>query len=232
MVIPMLRTLILYFLVVSSMRVMGKRQIGEMQPSELVVAIMISDLASIPMQEVDIPLLSGVVPVLTLLVAEVLMSYLCLKSAWIRKIFTGEPSIVIYDGKVLESELRKLRFSLADLEEQVRISGCAGIGDVQAAVLETNGQLSVIKKTEQQPVTVGDMRLTNVPDASLPCMVIMDGDINFSELRRAGKNTEWLHEELARRGIKKASEVFFAELSGDGTILLQKKLAKQGRNGK
>lgn len=223
MVIPIIRTLILYFLVVSSMRVMGKRQIGEMQPSELVVAIMISDLASIPMQEVDIPLLSGIVPVLTLLVAEVFMSFFCLKSAWVRKIFTGEPSIVIYDGKVLESELRKLRFSLVDLEEQLRISGCAGINDVRVAVLETNGKLSVIKKTELQPVTVGDMRLANVSGTNLPCMIILDGDVNFSELRRAGKNEKWLREELARRGIKKIKDVFFAELAEDGTILLQKK---------
>lgn len=230
MAIPMIRTLILYFLVVTAMRIMGKRQIGEMQPSELVVAIMISDLASIPMQEVDIPLLSGVVPVLTLLVAEVFMSYLCLKSAWIRKIFTGEPSIIIYDGKVDERELRKLRFSLADLEEQLRISGCAGVNDVRVAVLETNGQLSVIKKTELQPVTVGDMRLTKVSEANLPCMIIMDGDINYSELKRAQKNERWLSEELARRGIKSPSEVFFAELEADGTILLQRKAGKRGKS--
>ena len=223
MIIPIIRTLILYFLVVSAMRVMGKRQIGEMQPSELVVAIMISDLASIPMQEVDIPLLSGIVPVLTLLVAEVFMSYFCLKNAWVRKIFTGEPSIVIYNGRVLERELRKLRFNLVDLGEQLRISGCAGISDVRVAVLETNGQLSVIKKTELQPVTVGDMRLTNVSGANLPYMVILDGDVNYSELKRAGKNEEWLKEELARRNIKKTSDVFFAELAEDGAMLVQKK---------
>jgi uncharacterized membrane protein YcaP (DUF421 family) len=202
---------------------MGKRQIGEMQPSELVVAIMISDLASIPMQEVDIPILSGVVPVLTLLAAEVFMSFFCLKSARLRKIFTGEPSIVIYDGAVAEHELKKLRFSLVDLTEQLRISGCAGISDVYAAVLETNGQLSVIKKTDRQPVTVGDMRLANVGEANLPCMVIMDGDVNFSELARAKRNAEWLRGELSRRGIKKIEEVFFAEVSSDGTMLIQKK---------
>ena len=155
MLIPLIRTLILYFLVVTAIRIMGKRQIGEMQPSELVVAIMISDLASIPMQEVNIPLVSGIVPVLTLLVAEVAMSYICLKSVKFRRLYTGEPSIIIYNGRVREKELKKLRFSLSDLIEQLRISGCNGIGDVQAAVLETNGQLSVFKKA--QPVTCEDL---------------------------------------------------------------------------
>ena len=223
MIIPMIRTLILYFLVVLSMRVMGKRQIGEMQPSELVVAIMISDLASIPMQEVDIPLLSGVVPVLTLLVAEVMMSFVCLKSAKARKIFAGEPSIVIYDGKILETELRKLRFSLSDLSEQLRISGCSGVYEVQAAVLETSGQLSVIKKAAMQPVSVGDMRLDKVPETNLPFTLILDGKVNDAELVRAGKNEEWLCEELHRRNIDGAKNVFFAELSGDGTLMVQLK---------
>lgn len=224
MTIPMIRTLILYFLVVTAIRIMGKRQIGEMQPSELVVAIMISDLASIPMQQVDIPLLSGVVPVLTLLVAEVSMSFLCLKSSKIRRLFTGEPSIVIYKGEVLEGELRKLRFSLADLTEQLRISGCGGIADVQTAVLETNGQLSVIKKTALRPVTTGDMRLANIGDDELPCMLIADGEINRSELVRAGKGEQWLSEELARRGIKSVREVFFMEYcETDGSITVQRK---------
>lgn len=230
MTIPMIRTLILYLLVVTAMRVMGKRQIGEMQPSELVVAIMISDLASIPMQQVDIPLLSGVVPVLTLLVAEVAMSFLCLKSSRVRKLFAGEPSIVIYKGQVLEGELKKLRFSLADLTEQLRISGCAGIGDVQTAVLETNGQLSVIKKTALRPVTTGDMRLANISEDELPCMLIADGEVNRSELVRADKSDEWLRQELARRGIKSVGEVLFAEYAPDGTILWQRKIkAKKGR---
>lgn len=226
MIIPMLRTLILYLLVVTAMRVMGKRQIGEMQPSELVVAIMISDLASIPMQEVDIPLLSGIVPVLTLLVAEVFMSFICLKSNYARKIFTGEPSIVIYDGKILEGELRKLRFGLADLAEQLRMSGCAGFYEVKVAVLETNGQLSVIKKTQLQPVTVGDMRLDKVCEANLPYMIILDGTLNSTELARAKRNEKWLDSELAKRNIKSVKDVFFAELAEDGSLMLQ---TKEGR---
>ncbi len=227
MIVPLIRTLILYFLVVSAMRIMGKRQIGEMQPSELVVAIMISDLASIPMQESNIPLFSGIIPVLTLLVSEVAMSYFCLKSAKFRKIFTGEPSIIIYNGRVLENELRKLRFSLSDLIEQLRISGCCAIGEVQVAVLETNGQLSVIKKSQFCPVTVGDMRLGNVEEQNLPYFIIMDGQVNYSELKRAGKNKKWLDEELLRRGYKGVEEVFLAELDNSANLLVQEKEKRQ-----
>lgn len=225
MVIPMIRTLILYFLVVSAMRIMGKRQIGEMQPSELVVAIMISDLASIPMQEVNIPLLSGVVPVLTLLVAEVFMSYACLKSVKIRRLFTGEPSIIIYDGCVLEKELRKMRFNLSDLVEQLRISGCSGIGEVQVAVLETNGQLSVIKKS--QPVTAEDLNIKSKSPSNLPFLLVMDGEVNYAELERSGKDVKWLENALKKQGAKKINEVFIAELDAGGELYVQKKGAQK-----
>ena len=226
MIIPMIRTIILYILVVCSMRVMGKRQIGEMQPSELAVAIMISDLASIPMQEVDIPLISGVVPVLTLLVIEVLMSFICLKNATFRKIMTGEPSIIVYNGKILEKEMKKLRFNLSDLLEQLRINGCTALGDVQIAVLETTGQLSIVKKSDANPVTVGDLQLKNIPQSELPCMVIVDGEINESELTRSGKSLNWLRSELEKRN-QKACDLFYAELYSNGDILFQIKEKKK-----
>ena len=159
MLVLMVRTLILYSIVVLSMRIMGKRQIGEMQPSELVVAIMISDLASVPMQSIDIPLLSGIIPVLTLIVAEVLMSFVSLKSRPLRRVITGEPSIIIYNGHVNEQELEKLRFNTNDLLEQLRISGYPNIADVEVAVLETNGQLSIIPKAYARTVTVEDLDL-------------------------------------------------------------------------
>jgi len=220
MIIPLIRTLILYFLVVTAIRIMGKRQIGEMQPSELVVAIMISDLASIPMQDTNIPLISGVVPVLTLLVAEVFMSFLCLKSMKIRKLFTGEPSLIIYDGKILESELKKLRFSLSDLSEQLRISGAYRIGDVEVAVLETNGQLSVIKKEE--PLTAKDLGI-NLQAKKLPCLLVMDGEINSEELKRCQKDEKWLIHKLKDLGAKELSDVFVFEYTKSDDYYLQMK---------
>lgn len=221
MIISVIRTIILYLLVVSAMRVMGKRQIGEMQPSELVVAIMISDLATIPMQDANIPFFSGVVPVLTLLVAEVFMSYLCLKNVKLRRVFTGEPSIIIYNGRVIEKELRKLRFSLSDLMEQLRISGCASIADVEAAVLETNGQLSVFKKSE--PLTTDDVGITPKKPNKLPFMLVMDGEVNKEELERTGKDKAWLEKLLKKEGVKNINEVFIAELEPDGELFIQRR---------
>lgn len=206
MLVLVIRTLFLYLLVVTSMRIMGKRQIGEMQPSELVVAIMISDLASVPMQAIDIPLISGIIPVLTLLVGEVTMSFICLKSKTARKYITGEPSIVVYKGHINEDELERLRFNLNDLIEQLRLSGYPDISKVQVAVLETNGQLSVIGK-EDGSIT------------ELPYMLISDGDINRSELMRAGKKEDWLIKKIGGS----AKKIFIAMLDDNGNLFIQRK---------
>ncbi len=206
MLILMIRTLFLYLLVVASMRIMGKRQIGEMQPSELVVAIMISDLASVPMQAIDIPLLSGIVPVLTLLVGEVTMSFICLKSRRARRYITGEPSIVVYKGHVNEGELERLRFNLNDLLEQLRIAGYPDISEVQVAVLETNGQLSVIEKTKDGI-------------SELPYLLVADGELNENELARSGRNRKWLEHKLG----SDMSGIFIAMLSDSGNLYIQKK---------
>lgn len=206
MLILMIRTLFLYLLVVASMRIMGKRQIGEMQPSELVVAIMISDLASVPMQAIDIPLLSGIIPVLTLLVGEVTMSFICLKSRRARRYITGEPSIVVYKGHVNEGELERLRFNLNDLLEQLRIAGYPDISEVQVAVLETNGQLSVIEKTKDGI-------------SELPYLLVADGELNENELARSGRNRKWLERTLG----SDMSGIFIAMLSDNGNLYIQKK---------
>ena len=206
MLVLVIRTLILYAVVVLSIRIMGKRQIGEMQPSELVVAIMISDLASVPMQSIEIPLLAGIIPVLTLLVGEVTMSFISLKSKRARRYITGEPSILVYKGHINEGELERLRFNLNDLMEQLRISGCPNPCDVQVAVLETNGQLSVMEKGKND-------------FSELPYIFIADGDVNESELKRAGKTRKWLTEKVG----EDVKQIFIA-ISTDGrTLHIQRK---------
>ncbi len=229
MIVLLVRTLILYAIVVASVRIMGKRQIGEMQPSELVVAIMISDLASVPMQSVDIPIIAGIVPVLTLVVAEILMSFLSLKSKTARRIITGEPSIVIYNGHINEGELKRQRFNLNDLLEQLRINGYSDISDVEAAVLETNGQLSIIPKSKARPVNVSDLELKNVKKESLPFMLISDGVVNYNELKRSGKNEKWLKSELKNRGFYNYKDVFIASLDFSDGFFIQKKGEKDER---
>jgi uncharacterized membrane protein YcaP (DUF421 family) len=223
MLILVIRTLILYGTVIISLRIMGKRQLGELQPSELVVAIMISDLASVPMQAIDIPILSGIIPVLTLIVAEVLMSYMSLKSKRIRKFLSGEPSIVIYDGRINEKELAKLRFNVDDLLEELRLNNCHDISDVAVAVIETSGKLSVIPKDKARGVTVEDMNIKNPRHEGLPYTLISDGTINREELKRSGKSIEWLKSELEKRGINSIRRVFIASLDAEDELYIQEK---------
>lgn len=233
MLIIVIRTLLLYTAVIFSLRIMGKRQIGELQPSELVVAIMISDLATVPMASVDIPLLSGVVPVLTLIIAEVITSYLSLKSRRIRKFITGEPSIVVYDGIINESELERLRFNINDLLEELRFAGFYDVADVEVAVIETSGKLSVIPRDQARTVTVEDMRLSGVRHDGLPCTVITDGQLNRNELERSGKNEKWLAAELKKHGAESAADVFIASISAEGSVFVQLRENKgKGKRGR
>ncbi len=210
MFVLIMRTLILYILVIVSMRVMGKRQIGELQPSELVVAIMISDLAAVPMQTIDIPLLTGVVPVLTLLVAEITMSFVSLKSRRARKYITGEPSIIVDRGHINEKELEKARLTINDLMEELRLSGYPDVSKVDMAILETNGEISIID-SEKDGMT------------EFPYILVSDGKINKAELLRSGRTEEWLRKRL-NGDIK---NIFLASLNSDGELLVQKKEGKK-----
>jgi len=144
MLISIIRTLIIYVFVIIAIRIMGKRQIGELQPSELVVAIMISDLATVPMSETAIPLLYGVVPIFTLVVCEMILSYLCMKSQKIRLTVTGRPTYIINNGIINQKEMKKARYSLSDLLEELRMLNIFDISSVHCAILETNGKISVI----------------------------------------------------------------------------------------
>lgn len=229
MLVLIFRTLILYGFVIMSLRIMGKRQIGELQPSELVVAIMISDLASVPMQSIDIPLLNGIIPVLTLIVAEITMSFITLKSRRARRFITGEPSVIISDGHINENELEHLRFNLNDLLEELRMSGYPNIADIHTAVLETNGQISVIPTAQARSVTVKDLNLKDAQDEILPYMLISDGEINHEELRRSGQDEKWLKNELKKKNITSVSDVFIASLDNSGTIFLQTKNKEKKR---
>lgn len=211
LLILVFRTLILYFAVVTSLRIMGKRQLGELQPSELVVAIMISDLASVPMQDIDIPLLTGIVPVLTLIVAEVIMSYFSLKFKSVRHFVTGKPSIVIYNGQIMEKELEKLRFNLNDLVSELRFNGQPDISNVEVAVVETSGKLSIIPKDD------------NTPTDGMPCMVISDGSFNKEELCRSGHSEHYIKEELKKQGIDSIKEVFIAVVDKNDKFFVQRK---------
>lgn len=209
---------------------MGKRQIGQLQPSELVVALVIADLAAIPMGNVGIPLLAGIVPILTLFVCEALLSYISLKSQFARRIISGKPSIVIEKGKILENELRKQRFNLDDLMEQLRVKNVSDIQDVEYAILETGGQISVILKTDKKPVIREDLNIKHIYEG-LPISLIIDGHINLQNLSIAGQSVDWLEKQLKKNNIKSAHDILFAYISEDNKFMFQiKDNAKGGYN--
>ena len=207
MAIGMLRSLILYFLVVLLYRLMGKRQIGEMQPGELVLAIMISDIASVPMQASEAPLLSGVIPILALTCVEIFLSFGAQKSYRLRKLVAGEPSLVIANGEILVGEMKRLRFNLDDLFEQLRNQGYFDIGDVAFAVLETNGILSVLPKGEKLPPTRREMKMEAENDG-YSVAVIKDGALDLKALFRIGRTEKWLMQKLKERNVRSVKSVF------------------------
>ncbi len=227
MLISFIRTAILYLLVIIVMRIMGKRQIGELQPFELVIAIMISDLAAVPMQNTGVPLVNGIIPILTLLMAQLLFSYIGLKSTKGRAIISGRPTILIENGKLKEKELRKEMFTINELLEQLRIKNISNIADVEFAVLETNGQLSVIPKSQKRPLSPEDLNIQTEYEG-IPLVLIVDGNINTENLKTAKLDEKWLSDELKKFGIENIKDVLFASLDSSGSLYFQVK-EKEGR---
>ena len=216
------RTLILYGLVVLVMRLMGKRQIGQLQPFEFVVAIMIADLASVPMQNRDLPLSTGIIPILTLLVVQVSLAFLILRSPKMRRVICGSPSILIENGHLRRQELARLRINTDDLLEQLRAKNYANLEDVEYAILETNGQLSVIPKSQRRPVNPADLQLPTKYEG-LPLNLIVDGRIVRESLTMAGLDENWLHVQLNRHGLAGPEDVFLASLDTEGHLYFCRK---------
>ncbi len=230
MLIVLVRTLILYVLVVVAMRVMGKRQIGQLQPFELVVTLMLSELAAIPMESPGIPLINGITPIVTLIAAQVILSYVSLKSDRARAVICGTPSVLIENGKIVESELKRLRYNLSDLMEQLRAKDVPNISDVEFAILETSGQLSVIEKSQKRPVIPEDLHLPTRYEG-LPFTLIMDGHIIHRNLTKLNLSIDWLNQELKKRGIESPREVLFACLDTEGKLFCQRKSGKSAGGG-
>ncbi|MBQ6998484.1 MAG: DUF421 domain-containing protein [Clostridia bacterium] len=222
MAISFVRTLISYALVVFALRIMGKRQVGELQPSELVVAIMISDLATIPMSDPALPLLSGIVPILTLISAEMSASLLSLKFPKIRKALTGSPAVIIKKGIICREEMRKNRYNLEDLAEGLRMKDYFDVDDVYMAILETNGSLSVIPKSGARPPTSDEAGIKG-KQQTLPHVIIADGKKYPEHMQEAGVNDDWLKKQLSDRKITNANEVFLLTVDGDKKVTLQMK---------
>lgn len=222
MILVVVRTLILYTLVVVALRLMGKREIGQLQPFELVVILMISDLAAIPSENVGIPLLSGIIPILVLLLSNLTLAWITLKNEKARTIVCGTPSILIDRGKILEKELTKNNYNLTDLLEELRIKNVPNIADVEFAVLETNGQLSVFPKSQKRPTIPEDFHITTKYEG-LPLTIISDGILNSKNLQQGNKDLTWLKGELKKQTIDKIEDVLLASLDSSGILFVQAK---------
>ncbi len=221
MIITFIRAIFLYIIVLIVMRLMGKREIGQLQPFELAISIMIADLASIPMADSGIPITNGIIPILGLLVMHLIISVINIKSIKAREIICGKPSILIYRGKIDEKVLKKERFTINELQERLRGNNVVNIGDVEYAILETNGQVTVIQKPNKRITTPEDFDI--MPEyEGIPYDLVVDGKIMYDNLKIIEKNYEWLKKQIEKFGFK-PEQALIVTLDGKGRIFCQKK---------
>ena len=216
-----LRTIIIYVLLLTAVRLMGKREIGQLQPFELVVIIIIADVASVPMENINIPLIQGIIPIMGLLVGQLIFSFLNIKLPWFHKIFTGKSTILIEKGKILEENLKKQRYALEELLEQLRVAGFANITDVDYAILETSGQISVIPKAEKNNVRIEDMNL-EAKYEGYPRVVVFEGKVNEKNLLALKKDEKWLKDRLKEIKIS-LEKILVLIVDESGKIYCQRK---------
>lgn len=221
MLITFIRAIFLYIVVLVVMRLMGKREIGQLQPFELAISIMIADLASIPMTETGIPITRGVIPIFGLLIMHLLLSFINLKSVKAREVVCGKPRILIYRGRIDEKALMKERFTINELEERLRGNNVASVGDVEYAILETSGQLTVIQKPNKRTTIPEDFNI--MPEyEGIPYNLVVDGKIMEKNLQKIGKNYTWLKKQVENFGMK-PEEALLVTLDGKEQIFCQKK---------
>ena len=216
MITAVVRTIILYLLIILGIRLMGKRQIGELEPS---------DLAAVPMQDFGIPLIMGIIPILTLLCLSAILSVLTVKSIRFRALLCSRPSIVIQDGKILTREMVKNRFTVDELMEELRMAGVTDLSTVKYAVLETTGRISVLPYAEHQPVTVRDMGL-KVKEAGLPVIVVSDGRVLSHNLKTRNLSMRWVKEQMGSRGVQDIRQVFLMTVDEADNVYFVKKEEK------
>ncbi len=225
MAIIFLRTLILFVCLLTATRLMGKRQLGELEPSELVVAVLISDIAAHPLQDISIPMLNALVPIVILPCFEIIITMLSLKSMRFRGFVCGRPSIIIENGRIIEREMRRSRVSLDELAHALRRKDIVDIGSVRCAVLETDGSLSALLYASEKPPSAADLGAAP-QDKPLPVVLINDGRLLSENLRFLGRDGKWLQSELHKNGAESIREVFYFTCDTDGKTYF---LPKSGR---
>lgn len=222
-----LRTLLFYLILLIIVRLMGKREMDALSPFDLVVAIMIGEMAAIPIEDLRISVVEVMVPMFTLAGAELLISFVMLKSHRLRSFIDGEPTMLIKDGVILEKNLRKIRYNLSDLFAQLRLAGYPNVEDIEVAILETNGKLSVVPRAQKRSVTPEDLGLpTRYEGLLIP--LIRDGVVSEKNLAELGLTKAWLRERLRERNLSSPEEVFLATIDGNGELYVQRRMDLEG----
>lgn len=221
MLILFIRSILLYILVFLAIRLTGKRQLSDLQPFDLITTLLIADLAAEPASDTGMPLAYGIVPILTLFLVQQGVAFLSMKWEGFRYVMCGRPLLMIVKGEVQEQSLRDARYTLNDLMEQLRANGTFQVADVEYAILETNGDLSVLLKGPEQQVTYRALALES-PKAAPPFMIVQDGKVHKNALKQAGYDENWLRSKLSAVGVKGAEQLLFAFVSED-TLHMQAK---------
>ncbi len=222
MIISLIRTLILYLSLVVALRLMGKRQIGELEPTELVVTILVSELAAIPMQDSGIPLVSGLIPILILISAEILLSYFCLKSVGLRSLLGGRPCIVIRRGKIDRQKLKDMRVTADEIFQELRLNSIESLSDIKYGIIETNGHMSFIFYPKAKPVNAGMLSLSP-PETGIPLVIISDGKFILENLRKLNQTTDWAEKQIRKQNILSVHDVFIMTADEAGNQFIQAK---------
>jgi len=224
----MIRTILLYLIIIAGIRLMGKRQVGELEPSELVLSLIIADLAAVPMQDYGIPLFTGLIPIITLLSLTMILSVLTVKSVTFRTLLCGRPSIIIRNGMLDQREMARNRLTVDELLEELRTKGVTDLSTVQYAVLETNGQLSVLPYPAQKPPTAQQLGAKTDP-IGLPIVVISDGTLLEHNLTLLGHDRVWLDQVLTGHNCKDIRRVFLLLADEADHLYLVKKTGRDAR---
>lgn len=221
MFVGIYRTVLFYVILMVGVRLMGKRQIGQLEPSEFVVTMMVANLATIPMENTDLPIHSGLVPIATILTLEWLFSALTLRSLRLRALFCGKPVILIENGNLLQKNLRKARITLDELTGHLREKDVLDLRSVQYAILETNGNLSVFPFPDARPATAGEANIQTQPQ-HLPITLISDGRLMTNNLKKSGKDRAWLDRTLRKKKADIQS-TWLLTVDGGGNVVFYPK---------
>lgn len=217
MTIILIRTVILYFIVLFVIRIMGKGELSKMSPFQLIVIFMIAELASIPIESPDVSMITGVTAIFALLFLQVFISFISIKSEKLKNFFNGKPSVLINKGDINYKELNKLRITINDLMEQLRIGNMSAVSEVEYAVMESNGELSVIPKAGKKPLTAEDMSISKQPEI-MPVVFISDGIIYSKNIYQSGWTEKQLAAELSKLNISDSRSVFLAFCDGSSKL--------------